>query len=170
MGKTGSILAVLALILAGTAIGLLTYNLLFVGPDEKERSWYKHEPDYFRTNPINIDIPFDALNLSFDVLSGQSLYFLYTGSSHLDLNYDGFTILYIYFLIDGIRISEPYIRQRIWYKYSETGGTSFLDSVSFQYVNNTLSPGTHNVTIVLYGNYDFNGVHDSSILVQTLNS
>lgn len=149
MGKTGSILAVFALILAGTAIGLQTYNLLIVSPDEKERSWYKHEPDYFRSNPINIYVPFDKLNLSFDVSSGQSLYFLYTGRTQLDLDYDGFTILNIYFLIDGIRISEPRIRQRFWYKYSEIRGTSFLDSVSFQYVNNTLSPGTHNVTVAL---------------------
>ena len=172
MGKTGSVLAVFALILAGTAIGLQAYNLLVASPDdpdEKERSWYKHEPDYFRANPINTDIPFDDLTLSFNVSSGQSLYFLYTGRSQLDLDYDGFTILNIYFLIDGIRISEPRIRQRFWYKYSEIGGTSFLNSVSFQYVNNTLSPGTHNVTIVLNGNFQFNGVHDSSILVQTLN-
>jgi len=44
MGKTGSILAVIALILAGTAIGLQTYNILIVGPDQKELSWYKHDP------------------------------------------------------------------------------------------------------------------------------
>jgi hypothetical protein len=45
MGKTGSVIAVFALILAGTAIGLQAYNLLIVAPDEIERSWYKHEPD-----------------------------------------------------------------------------------------------------------------------------
>ena len=170
MGKTGSILAVFALILAGTAIGLQAYNLLIVGPDEQEHSWYKHELVYFRANPINTFIPFDALTLSFEVFSGQSVYFLYTGRSQLDLDYDGFTQLYIYFSIDGIRISTTYLWQRFWYKYSEIGGTSFLDSVSFQYVNNALSPGTHNVTIVIYGTFEFNGVHDSSILVQTLNS
>ncbi len=47
MGKTGSILAVFALILAGTAIGLQAYNLLIVDPAVKEQSWYKHDLNYF---------------------------------------------------------------------------------------------------------------------------
>ena len=170
MGKTSSILAVIALILAGTAIGLQAYNLLIVNPAVKEESWYKHDLNYFQTNPINTFVTFDALTLSFNVSSGQSIYFLYTGRSQLELDYDGFTNLYIYFSIDGIRISTTYIRQKIYYKYSEILGTSFFHAVSFQYVNNILSPGTHNVTIVLFGTFEFNGVRDSSILVQTLNS
>ncbi|MFX0059902.1 MAG: hypothetical protein ACFE85_18335 [Candidatus Hodarchaeota archaeon] len=167
MGKAGSILGIIALILGATAIGLQGFNYLIINPRQKEQTWYAHEPDYYRCNPDNTFIPFNDLNITFEIKPGQSAYFLYNGWSHLDLDYDGFSILEIYYSIDGIRIDTPYFRERLWYKYSEIGGTSILKCASLQYLNSSLSAGTHNVSIILYANFDFNGVRESTLMVRT---
>ena len=50
------------------------------------------------------------------------------------------------------------------------GSTYLRLPASLQYFNSSLSPGVHNITIVLYGNYNINGVRDSTLFVQTYSS
>ncbi|MHA2127184.1 MAG: hypothetical protein ACXAB8_11105 [Promethearchaeota archaeon] len=168
----GSALGILALFIAIGAISLEVFNTYISPPqwdtgEEIGRTWTATYTDYFRTNPINTDLELSNLNVTFEVKTGQTVYLLYSGRAHLDLDYDGFTELKIYFSIDGDKISEPYIWERFYYNYSDIGGTSMLRTISLQYVNSTLSAGAHIVTIILEGNFGFNGVAQSSLYVQT---
>ena len=170
--KGGSALGVLALLIAIGALGLQVYHI-YINPPQIETgeeiggTWYASETDYFRTSILNTDMVFATLNISFEVKAGQSTYFLYSGRAYLDLTYDGFSELKIYFSIDGYKIDEPNIWERFWYSFSDMGGNSMLRTVSLQYGNSTILPGIHNVTMILEGNFGFNGVSDSSLFVQT---
>jgi len=50
------------------------------------------------------------------------------------------------------------------------GSTYLRLPASLQYFNSSLSPGVHNITIVLYGNYNINAVSESTLFVQTYSS
>ena len=170
--KGGSAIGVLALLIAVGALGLEVYNTYISPPqldagEELGGTWTASNVDYFRTNLLNTDLEFSNLNITFEVKTGQTTYFLYSGRVQLDLTYDGLTELKIYFSIDGYKIDEPFIWERFWYSFSDIGGTSMLRTVSLQYVNSTLLAGVHNVTIILNGNFGFNGVQQSSLYVQT---
>jgi len=170
--KGGSALAVLALLIAIGTLGLQVYHIYINPPqietgEENGATWTASYTNYFRTNLLNTDMVIPNLNVTFEVETGQWVYFLYTGRAFLDLTYDGFSELKIYFSIDGYRIDDPYIWERFWYSFSDIGGTSILRSTSLQYVNSTLLAGVHNVSIILNGNFGFNGVSESCLYVQT---
>lgn len=78
----------------------------------------------------------------------------------------GITNLEGYFSLDGRRLNFPHIEAQ---DYCD-GSTYLRLPASLQYFNSTLSPGTHNITIVLYGNYNINGVVDSTLFLQTYSS
>ena len=84
----------------------------------------------------------------------------------LDSPNTGLIYLRVYFSLDGQRLESPHIRAQDYYD----GSTYIFLPASLQYFNSSFSPGGHTITIVLYGNFEFNGVRESTLFVQTYSS
>ena len=169
--KRGSGLAILALIVGIVAIGLGGYNFYVQTTQTVEEignTWYKSEPDFFTCTIANTYTTFSDLTIQFNINAGESAYFSYNGWIFMRLNSPdtGLVYLRVYFSLDGQRLESPHIRAQDYYD-----GIHYLNRpASLQYFNSSLSPGVHNITIVLYGNYEFNGVRESTLFVQTYSS
>ena len=176
--KRGSGLAILALLVGIVAIGIGGYNFYVQTTQTVEEptqtveeignTWYKSEPDYFRCSIANTYKTFSDLTVQFNISSGESAYFSYNGWIFMRLNSptQGLIYLRVYFSLDGQRLESPHIRAQDYYD----GSTYIHLPASLQHFNSSLSPGVHNITIVLYGNFEFNGVRESTLFVQTYSS
>ncbi len=166
--KGGSVLAILALIVGIVAIGIGGYNIYVQTTqtiDEIGNTWYKSEPNLFTCSPAYAYKTFSDLTIQFNISSGESAYFSYNGWIFMRLTSPttGITALAVYFSLDGRRLESPHIEAQDYYD----GVTYLKFPASLQYFNSSLSPGVHNITIVIYGNYNINGVRDSTLFVQT---
>lgn len=176
--KRGSGLAILALIVGIGAIGLGGYNFyvqttqtveeITQTVEEIGNTWYKSEPDLFTCSIANTYTTFSDLTIQFNISSGESAYFSYNGWIFMRLNSPDTGLIYlrVYFSLDGQRLESPHIRAQDYYD----GSTYIMLPASLQYFNSSLSPGVHNITIVLYGNFHINGVRESTLFVQTYSS
>ena len=169
--KSGSGLAVFALILGFVAIGIGGYNFytqLISDGDEIGNTWYDSEPDFFTVMPAYSYVTFTDLTIDFSIKSGESVYISYNGYIFMRLNSPntGPTSIEIYFSLDGQRLESPHIEAQDYYD----GSTYLRFPASFQYYNSSLNPGDHTITIVLYGSFNINGVFDSTLFVQTFPS
>ena len=169
--KGGSVLAILALIVGIGAIGIGGYNFYVQTTQTVEEignTWYKSEPDFFTYIPAYSYRTFSDLTIQFNIKSGESAYFSYNCWIFMRLTSPdtGITFLKVYFSLDGRRLESPHIEAQDYYD----GSTYLRLPASLQYFNSSLSPGVHNITIVLYGNYNINGVRDSTLFVQTYSS
>ena len=169
--KGGSVLAMLALIVGIGAIGIGGYNIYVQTTQTVEEignTWYKSEPGFFTSTPTYSFMTFSDLTIQFNIRSGDSVYISYNGWIFMRLTSPttGVTYLDIYFSLDGRRLEFPHIEAQDYYD----GSTYLKLPASLQYFNSSLSPGVHNITIILYGNYNLNGVLDSTLFVQTYSS
>ena len=169
--KGGSGLAILALIVGIGAIGIGGYNFYVQTTQPVEEignTWYKSEPDFFTCMPAYSYKTFSDLTIQFTVRPGESAYFSYNCWIFMRLNSPdtGPTSLEVYFSLDGRRLESPHIEAQDYYD----GSTYLKLPASLQYFNSSLSPGAHNITIVLNGNFNINGVRDSTLFVQTYSS
>lgn len=173
--KGGSVLGALALIIAIGALGFELYNLYLISPSEVENeiggTWYNSEPDLFKASPEDTYVTFSDLTIQFNINTGELVYISYNGWIFLTVSmpYDGLTSLKVYFSLDGVQLESPHIEAQDYHD----GINDIHVPASLQYFNSTLSPGLHNVTIVLYGSAiesiltEYNGVRESTLFVQT---
>ena len=172
MGQNrGSILGILALIIGIGALGIGGYNLFVQTTQTGQRignTWYKSVEGLFSCSPAYTYTTFSDLTIQFSIKSGESAYFSYNGYIFMRLTSPttGPTSLEVYFSLDGQRLDFPHIEAQDYYD----GSTYLRLPASLQYYNSTLTAGAHNITIVLYGNYNINGVMDSTLFVQTYSS
>lgn len=170
--KGGSTLAILALIVGIGAMGIGGYNIYVQTTQpagEIGNTWFKLNSTYFTTDPTGTYITISGLAIQFNIISGQSAYFLYNGYVSLRLPGAGVTWIEVYFSLDGRRIKSPYIEKTIYYD-PEMVGSPFRDDLSLQYFNSTLTPGTHEISIIIRGNSDLNAIQESTLFVQTYSS
>ena len=158
MSKTAG----LALLIAIGALGLGIYQIaITLGPSEENISirnvWYDYHYNSEFTFPTSADIWVDDLLINFTVNPGESVLFLF--STQTTVVYQ--SSLYIKFPIDGeLIVGYPFLH--IIDDQSNT-----MMPVSFHFVSNTISPGNHNVSIIIRGENVMNEISRSSLLVQT---
>ncbi|MFX1391734.1 MAG: hypothetical protein ACFE9Z_16850 [Promethearchaeota archaeon] len=171
--KNGSALAILALIIGIGAIGIGGYNIYYVQTNEPSETigntWYRANSTYYPTDPTGNYIPISGLTIEFNIISGQSAYFLYNGIVSLRLPGEGFAWVEVYFSLDGSRITSPFTEVLIHYD-AYMIGSPYRDSVSLQYSDSALGPGTHEITIIIRGNSNLNAITESTLFVQTYSS
>ena len=132
MGKGGTALAVIALLLGAAGLGFGLMSWLNIGQSANE--WYDYV-DLDGISSTNVEA-ISGLSVSASVESGESLYISFTGT----LRCDGlWAVFYIY--IDNLITSGRTRTSR------ESVGGYLYYSVAIQHINNTLSPGTHTVTV-----------------------
>jgi len=160
MSKT----AVLALLIALGALGLGIFQIVItLAPSEESLGIRNVWSDFHNipetTFPTSQDILVDDLLINFTVNSGESALFLFSAQALIIHN----SWLYIYFSLDGVKLAgSNYPSVQIIDDQS-----NWMIPVTFYYVSNTLSPGTHNVSIIINGDNIMNEISRCSLLVQT---
>ena len=131
------------------------------GIDAVRNTWYDFHYTETPTNPASTFITVDQLTINFTVSSGESVYFQYNSKATV---YAG-TPSYIQFnfVLDGVMLAGP---QYPWWSIL-TMDDRIEVPVSIQLSLDTITAGTHNVTVSIFGNDINNKVFSSTLLVQT---
>ena len=120
--------------------------------------WVDYYHGSVNTFPTSQDIWVDDLLINFTVNSGESVLFLFDTQALISYG----TSLYIYFSLYGVKLSGNYP-----FRHLVDDQSNMMTPISFHLVSNTISPGAHNVSIIIYGTYAYNEISKSTLLVQT---
>ena len=168
MGKSSTVLGVIALILGAGGLGLGGLALISVSRVEtqvatfsEQNTWYKYNDTTFRCDPIQTYLTFTGLTIEFELGPNESVYFSFTSMAHTEQNIGAWSRILILFRVDGISRLNPNAEVGAYNLGLTTHSMIFL-----QDVRDDLSPGVHNVTIVIRGDPAANYIWKSSLFVQ----
>ena len=154
-------LAVLALLVGVSALGLGAYQLLFATPTDTKsgikNTWYSFDKTSHYAGQAPLDIAIDSLLINFTVKSGESVYFHFNTMLHVS---QGERFIFNFVLDNVILGGSPYPNWTI----ERTNNTL---PISLQLSLDTVSAGAHNVTIGIYSRDATNYISSSTLLVQT---
>lgn len=168
MGKGSTALGLIALIFAAGGLGLGGLAWISVSRVEtqvaafsEQSTWYKYNETTFRCDPIQTYITFTGLTIEFELGPNESVYFSFTSRAHTEQNIGAWSKILVLFRVDGISRLDPSAEVGAYNLGLTTNSMIFL-----QDVRDDLSPGVHNVTIVIRGDPASNYVWKSSLFVQ----
>jgi hypothetical protein len=168
MGKSGTILGIIGLILGAGGLGLGGYVWVSLSRVEsqvdinsEQSTWYRYNDTTINSNPAFSYIQHIGLTIEFSLGSNESVYFSFMGTVHLEPS-GGWSQIYAYFRVNGITDTGHSAMVGLY-----NGGTATL-MISLQHKRHDLSQGTHSVTIVIYGTLTGNYIYDSSLYVQRI--
>ncbi|KKL07606.1 hypothetical protein LCGC14_2584360 [marine sediment metagenome] len=153
-------LAVLALLVGVSALGLGAYQMFFVTPTNMKsgikNTWYSFDTDSKYAEITPYIIPVDSLLINFTVKSGESVYLHFNTMLHIESE----NFIFVLVLDSVDLLNSPYPTWLI----KQTNSTL---SVSLQLSLDTVSVGAHNVTMGITSRNTANYISSSSLLVQT---
>lgn len=128
-----------------------------------QRTWYIENLDIYYTT---LEATYDTLpysTITFSLRENEVVYFLFTGRAYIWKKAFANSYISVQFIIDGVRKYSP---------YSLVGGYNLGASyvnipVVLQHSNDTLSIGTHTVSMSIFIRNTDNSLSDYSLLVQT---
>ena len=169
MGKGGTILSLIGLILGAGGIGLGGYAWVIASNLEnrvetiyEQTTWYKENETTFQCNPPNLYLTFSGLTIEFELGVNESVYFSFMAWAHTE-PIVGWSKIWIYFRIDGIRDVDQHAEVGT---YNGDEMANFM--IPLQDVRDDLSTGIHTITIDIYGTSSANYISHSSLFVQKL--
>jgi hypothetical protein len=154
MGKgSGIALGVIALLLGAAGLGFGLINWLNIG-QPSQNQWY----DYVDVDGLSSTrSPINGLSVSSSVQSGQKLYVSFTGTLRCDGTYAEFFIYIDNLITPG---HAEITREGV-------AGYYFF-SVAMQHVNDTLTSGTHTVTVWAITDDPGTQISDCVLFVQAI--
>ncbi|HDZ18737.1 hypothetical protein LCGC14_0413010 [marine sediment metagenome] len=167
MGKGGKALGVVGLILGACGLGLGGFAWLSVSRLEsqvvliqEQNIWYKYNITNFACNPTNTYLTFSGLTVEFELGLNESVYFSFSARAHTE-PIAGWSRIVVFFRVDDIFGTDP--RAEVG-TYNGAFPVNFM--LNLQDVREDLTPGVHNVTVVIRGESGANYIHHSMLLVQ----
>ncbi len=168
MGKGGSILGIIGILLGvgGLGFGFMAWNAQnnmqasLAGQD----IWYQYDGDLFTMNPIDTYLQIPNMSIVFDLASTASIRILFTCSAVIHPIPTDYSGISFYFIVDGIRLTEP----RLDVGSYEGSSTTDFFSVAFQHFIPSFSSGAHNISVMVYSESNPNSVRYCSLTIQSL--
>jgi len=162
MGKGSAVLGVLVLILGAGGLGLGGFAWFSVSNiDTQVNSWTKFVDPAFICNPSSSYLTLTGLTIDFVLEPGDSVYFSFTSTAHVVSIGSGWFTITVFFSVDGISQTEPIAQVGMY-----AGDFLILFTLHLETVRTDLSPGMHNVTVVINGESTGNYIFDSVLFVQ----
>ncbi len=155
MGKAGTVLAVMGLLIGASGVGIAGvswYSTLQLQEDFLEfknnysepNIWYK-EYNWNVFQMIGDYKTIEQLTINFTVGENETMYFCYTGEARIFRVYRDDSYLSVFFNIDGYHLDNPTVTIGV----EEASSYSYYQSITLQFSITALSVGAHNVTIDL---------------------
>jgi len=168
MGKAGSILGLLGILLGAGGLGFgfmvwTTQNTMQASLAAQD-IWSQYDGDSFTVNPSYTYLHIPNMSIVFDLATPASIHILFTCSAVIfpePAEYAGITF---FFSVDGIRLIEP----RADVGSYQGSSTSDWFSVAFQHFIPSFSSGTHNITVMVYSAETTHLVRFCSLTIQSL--
>jgi hypothetical protein len=168
MGKGGSILGIIAILLGagGFGFGFITWNTQnsIQANLTAQDIWSQYDKDLFYVSSSYAYLPIPNMSIVFDLTSTASIHILFTCVAGVYPEPTEYAGVYFYFNVDGIRLTQP------WAYVGSYQGTSYLDdySVALQHVIPNFSSGTHNISVMVYSQETINYVRLCSLTIQSV--
>lgn len=173
MGKGGTVLGIIGLILAAGGLGLGSLAWVSLSRVESQvasfsahTSWYKYNETAFNCDPASTYLTFSGLMIEFELGPGESVYFSFNARAHTEDIPSSWSRIFAYFRVDGITQLDP--SAEVGCYWGDYGILDFM--LNLQDVRDDLSPGTHSVTIVIWGESTANYIHKSTLFVQKVST
>ena len=168
MGKGGSILGIIAIILGagGLGFGFMAWNSQnsMQANLTAQDIWVQYDGDYFTVNPAYTYLHIPNMSIVFNLASTTSIYILFTCVAGVYSEPTEYAGVSLYFSVDDVMLTEP------WMYVGSYEGSSTRDdySVSFQHFIPSFSSGTHNISVMIYSSETTNHVRLCSLSIQSL--
>jgi hypothetical protein len=163
-------LPILAIILAISGITLGAFTFISVSRIETQvanfsdqNSWYKFNGTNFNNDPVYTYLIFEGLIVEFEVGIGESVYFSFTCRAHIEIVLGAWSYISVFFRVDELIATSPNAQVGV---YNAPSIFTVHEMVHLQDVRYNLIPGTHNVTVAIYGFSTANYIWESSLFVQ----
>ena len=159
MGKGGTILGLIGLLLGASGLGLGFINFM-----NQPTTYYSYRDTDYIPDPALVYIPIPTLSLVFAIGSPVSLHLLFTCSAECFGDSGIFSGLWFYFMINDERqTGMPWAR---------TGGyesnTSYeYSTVSLQHYFTLITPGVYNITVVVLSENIPNQIREASLWIRS---
>ena len=168
MGKGGSILGIIGILLGagGLGFGFMAWN----SQNNMQASlaaqdiWYQYDGDLFTMNPIDTYLQIPNMSIVFDLATTASIHILFTCSAVINPIPTDYSGISFYFIVDGIQLIEP----RLDVGSYEGSSTSDYFSVALQHFIPNFSAGAHNITVVGYSESNPNSVRYCFLTIQSI--
>ena len=167
MGKGGSILGIIGILLGagGLGFGFMTWNLQNTMQADltAQDIWSQYDEDLFNVNPSYTYLQIPNMSIVFDLANTASIHILFTCVAGVYPEPTEYAGISFFFNVDGIRLTQP------WVYVGSYQGTSYLDdySVAFQHVIPSFSSGTHNISVIAYSQETTHYIRLSSLTIQS---
>jgi len=167
MGKRGSILGIIGILLGagGLGFGFIAWNNqnTMQANLNVPAIWYQYDGDFFTVNPIDTYLQIPNMSIVFDLASTASIHILFVCRAVILPNPTDYVGISLYFSVDGIRLPEP----RVDVGSYEGSSTSDYYSVTLQHFIPSFSSGTHNISVMVYSEGTPNSVWYCSLTIQS---
>ena len=168
MGKGGSILGIIGILLGagGLGFGFMAWN----SQNSMQTSlaaqdiWYQYDGDIFDVDPAYAYLHIPNMSIVFDLESAASVHIIFTCSAAIYPEPTEFAGISFIFSVDGIQLLEPRV------DVGPYEGTSTIDywSVALQHFIPSFSSGSHNISVMVYSSETTHYVRFCSLTIQSL--
>ena len=156
MGKGGVVLGILALLLGAGGLGFGLINWM---SQSKTTFWYDYKEDIF-TPPDLEYVTVPDLFVVIELDANAMIHMLFTASTRILPDPVSFADMLFYFWIDGVRLTDPFTRAGPY----QGDATYQYYPVVLQHAQ-TLTAGTHNISIVVFSETAGNFMRSSALSV-----
>ncbi|MFX1448589.1 MAG: hypothetical protein ACFFCG_10705 [Promethearchaeota archaeon] len=168
MGVNRPTIPILGIILAvsGLVLSAFTFTMVLridsqVSNYLDQNSWYKYNGTTFNTDPTYTYLTLTGLTIEFELEQGESAYFSFSCRAHIEANPTAWSRIVVNFRVDGLFQSDPNAEVGMY-----QGAFTNHYMIHLETVRDDLSSGTHNLTIIIYGDYTGNYIWKSTLFVQ----
>jgi len=168
MGKAGSILGLIGILLGagGLGFGFIVWNIQNsrqVNLAEQD-IWYIYDQNTFTVNPAFSYLHIPDMSIVFDLAATASVHILFTCLAGIFAEPTEYAGITFYFSVDGVRLTQP------WVHVGTLEGSSLVDyfSVSLQHFIPSFSSGAHNISVMVYSAETVNYVGVCSLTIQSV--
>jgi hypothetical protein len=168
MGKGSSILGIIAILLGagGLGFGFITWNTQnsMQANLTTHDIWFQYDEDTFTVNPAYAYLHIPNMSIVIDLTTPASFHILFTCSAVVYPEPAEFAGISFFFSVDGVRLLEPHM------DVGPYEGTSTIEysSVALQHFLPGVSPGTYNISVMVYSAETINFIRLCSLKVQSL--
>ena len=129
----------------------------------EQNTWYRYNGTNFVCNPANTYLTFSGLLVEFELGPNESVYLSFTARAHTEQIPGWWSRISVYFTVDGSFEWDPSAQVGTY-----DGAFMINFMLHLEYIKHDLSPGEHNVTVIIYGDSSGNYIHESMLIVQKI--
>ena len=164
MGKGGTLLGILGILLGAGGLGFGFINFVNQPTIPNEPQWYSYYETPFTPSPSLLYFPIPNISIVFELSTPMSLHLLFTCSAKCFGNPLSYSDLFFYFVINDVQQTDfPWTRVGA-YKANLTEAEYY--SVSLQHFD-VFAPGVYNITVVVLSEQVGNFIRESTLWIRS---